>query len=1113
MDDLNTKQIFDKATASLANHNKFLLSTAKNISYYFFGKDVPLAKHMTYPQIDLVSVLQGYVPEPYNPMAFFVSAFINELANSDFSLSVDPFPVGKREPYDSFADQLEDYLLSIHRKSKRQLFKKAIVFELLAHGYFGIYTNGYRYWFLSAFDLIPADQTISLPEDQPYWIRRTSASRKLLETIPGFEKSKESTASDLDVIPLLDVWIKPLDINVLYTASGQFLWKQRFPYPKRYPFFVGRVSDLMNNFYTKPLLSSLRSLLPKYQKAVTNIEEHAKSVANPILTYDADAGIDVNMLQRALMEGWKRIIIGKNREGDLNFKAPGHLPAYALQYPEFLSKAMQHHLGISDAFLGMPTKAIRERGAIGAFMGTSFRMLRTYARIIEDTFSDLNNYLIDFLIEHRHFVFRDKFKNIEEYLNPGVRYVAEERIKGFWSEDTKESRTETITKRARRLIPREQALRELGYNKPRRLIEKLKEEELEDARIKAELQNQVSAKPKGTLQEIVGRLRGQLKNRYYIYPFDNDKFLIKCSKIDKDLVSFLLSDFADAVKIEPIVIYKKPTPEQSLSEKSQAEPKPETEPTAEVPQIEESQKTAAKQALSSFKKEPVPARERSSSPPFSEDMIRKLIKRSTILKHPEKFFNLPGMYLVEPHASWIASGKKTALLKSRKFNVVDKPYLLCGKDKVYGVIIIRYILEDFDVDKTEKFHLVSKAQQKNWWKNKNLYLYLFEFHPFKTPLEYDRPDGVQTFIKHVKFKDEEIGLPFTGDLKPVLIKPGTIPPVHKPEKKAFQPHEVFNVDRLQQILPEAVYDVSYKVDGIRTYAWIINGRAVIYSDTGHEISKFRVQPILEALPKVFKKTCLVDGELVMEGIRRKDIAGYIHGQWKPTPDELKSLRYKCWDMLYVNDKSLASKPFRVRSSILDLFIKKGCKEKVICRVPHMVVPRNQVPQALKKVTSKEGAVIRDIEASYWATHATYKCKYTFDVDARVIAVKKTKVGLPIFQCVLKDGTYIGQTYAQAEVNAKPGDVIRVNVEHVSIRPDGSIGWYAPRPKSWKEGKITPAKQSLMQVGIGGPDNIDLIKEIYLSTGGTQEKWDAWYPKFLAWKKGKMQEIIKKLKNA
>jgi len=134
----------------------------------------------------------------------------------------------------------------------------------------------------------------------------------------------------------------------------------------------------------------------------------------------------------------------------------------------------------------------------------------------------------------------------------------------------------------------------------------------------------------------------------------------------------------------------------------------------------------------------------------------------------------------------------------------------------------------------------------------------------------------------------------------------------------------------------------------------------------------------------------------------------------------------------------------------------------------------------------------------------------WDVDAKVIAIEKTKVGIPMYYCVLRDGTYIGQTYASLAVKAKVGDVIRVNVDHITIRPDGSINWYSPKPKNIKEGKVTVGK-GLTQIGIGGPDTLDLAKEIYLASGGTDLKWKLWLPLHKKYKEEVMPKKIAKLK--
>lgn len=1135
---IDCSKIYTKVLDAQIRHNKFLMSTEKNLSYYIFGRDVPLVKTFTFPQIDLVQTLQAYQPEAYNPLAYFVDAFIEELANSELRLSIKPFPVASREPYEAFADQLEDYLQDLHSSVGRDKFKKSIIFELLSHSYFGIYTNGHNYWLLTAYDLIPGDELCGDPQAQPFWARRTQITKACLSKVEGIDLGREEFTGinlipDLDLINVYDVWIKDLDLNVCFTGAGQILYKQRFPHPKRYPFFIGKDGSLANNFYNKPLMNSLRPLLKKHQDALKNIEEHSKSVANPILTYDADAGIDVNMLQRALMEGWKRIIVGKNREGKLEFNAPGHLPAYALSFPDLLTNQMMKFLGITDSFLGMPTKAIRERGAIGRLIKTSFRKLRFYASVIENTFSELDNYLLDYVLAHEtKFKGNPKFKNLEQIFQEEIKYVATERFKGFWSEDTKEFRDEAMIKGSRKLIPQEETLRELGYNQPRRMLEAVKREERETQKFALEMKEMLQQRPKSLWEDITDRLKGQTKRRFFISPLTDDKVLIRCSIKDQETVAFLLSDIAEKVMIEPLKITAKALPLEKFQkverEPSSEEPvkkvsevvetrgRPKDEPVGGEALQEAVKKLAQTEESLPEKKTEVEApikevpQEKSPSASFSEEKLKSLIRRSTTLKRPTKFLSLPGLYLVEPHAKWINSGKKSIILKSRKLDIINKPHLLCGRDLIYGVIIIREIIEDFDIEATRKFHLITSAQQENWWKNQKVYLYLFEYHPFEKPVEYKRPEGVQTFIKKVDVPSEDIGVPFSGDIKPVGINPWKIPPPHKPEKKTFQPHEVFNLEKLKEIIPEATYDVSEKIDGLRCFAWVNNGEARMYSDVGSKFGDERVRPLLDGLKQVFKHNVLVDGELVMEDVRRKDVAGYIHGKWKPKPEELKALRYICWDILYVKDRGIASKPFSTRSSVLDLYLRKGCKGP-ICRVEHLTAKRNLVGAASKKLASKEGSVIRDLNASYWATHSTYKMKYQFDVDAKVIMVEKTKTHLPVFHCILRDGTYIGQTYAQGQVKAKPGDVIRVNVDHISIRPDGSIGWFAPSPKSWKEGKITPKKISTTQVGIGGPDTMDLVKEIYLVSGGTQDRWDEWYPKYKIWKKEKMPALIERLK--
>jgi len=1150
-----SEDLFKRALQAQTTHTKYLQTFEDNLSYFLFGKKAEIVKGLgvtTFPQVDLVDALDVYKPEAWNPLSSFVNAFAEEIGNSDFLINVDPYPVKGKEPWQSFADQMEDYLDELHRLHNRKKHLKGLTLMMLFYGYFGIYTNGRRYWFLTPYEFFPGDANVTYISDQPFVVRKTLVLKATLKKMAWQGKVNPEALrsldkiSDLDGVSLYDIWSLPLDLNCCFLETGQLLYEQPFPYPKRYPFALAAPREILGSFYQKPIMADLIPLLKKYKDSIENIEESSKSIANPILTYDADAGIDVDALSRALREGYKRIIVGKNREGQIAFIRPGSLPSYALSMPEIIRNQMMERLGINDMFLGMKPSGIRAAGAMEALVKGAFRKLNVYSAAIEEAFDYIDNYILEYIRLHKlQFAENPRFKNIEEIFQGNVRYFARETFKGFLSQIGPTEKRETLVRYKANMLPLSRTLQELGYHQPRRIIAQMRKEMAEEQEWKMRLREQLK-RPKSLIEEVTSRLKGQLKNPFYIWPARDDKLLVRVHKIDAQRAAFLLSDLTEKVLIEPVTRRKKltPPPTSVRTPKEERQEVQEEREGQEAKQPQRGKKTLPSvqrlketlQKLSALAKGQVkkPEEQQSESEtsenPKSEEnrvkteaakkhwtteeieeRIRSMIRRQRTIRKVEGYLSLPGLYLVEPHAKWIYTGKKTLILKSRPFReeVLNKPHLLLGK-KVYGVIIIRDIIEDFDFDKLRRHHMVSPRERKKWWGNQKLYCYIFEFHPFAEPLDWERPQGVQTFVKEVKVKRPE-GLPFTGDLKPVKLAPWKVPPPHKPEKKAFQPHEFFSFDRLKELIPPGKYDVSFKVDGLRGFLWVHNGEARMFSDAGNKWPRERIEPILEEAEKKFKNMdVLLDGELVMKEIPRRDIAGYIHGQWEPTKEQLESLRYITWDILYLKDKSLASLPFRKRSDILNQFYPyKRYQKGRIQRVYHGVMDRDEIPKRGRKYMSDEGIVVRDIEASYWATHSTYKVKRQFDVDVRVIAVEKTKVGLPIFHCALRDGTYIGQTYAQAEVTAKPGEIIRVNVEHVTLRDDGSIGWYAPRPKSWKEGKITPRKISTTQVGIGGPDTLDLIKEIYLAGGGSEEKWNAWLPKHKKWKKEVMPKLIKK----
>ena len=157
---MDSKSLFARVLHAQEKHVTFLDATQRNLSYFLFGKNLDLVKKFTMPRVDILSVINSIAPQSDNPLQSIVSAFTDEIAVSEFRTTVKPYPVQGKEPYASYSDMLESYLIRVHELSKRRLYMRAITFELLCHGYFGTYFDGFRYWFLTAYDLIPGDPNI-----------------------------------------------------------------------------------------------------------------------------------------------------------------------------------------------------------------------------------------------------------------------------------------------------------------------------------------------------------------------------------------------------------------------------------------------------------------------------------------------------------------------------------------------------------------------------------------------------------------------------------------------------------------------------------------------------------------------------------------------------------------------------------------------------------------------------------------------------------------------------------------------------------------------------------------------------------------------------------------
>ena len=313
-----------------------------------------------------------------------------------------------------------------------------------------------------------------------------------------------------------------------------------------------------------------------------------------------------------------------------------------------------------------------------------------------------------------------------------------------------------------------------------------------------------------------------------------------------------------------------------------------------------------------------------------------------------------------------------------------------------------------------------------------------------------------------------------GGLKPAAVRPFHLVPVAKPEKKALTSNEVFSVQRLMQILPpQHEWDVSPKLDGIRCQLHKDGARIALLTDEGGVIPPAKVGPILREAKASLPVRCILDGELRLflggANTYHEGVAAYVH-RGTSKPEELEGLVYEAWDLLW-NGTDLTAKPFSDRRKILG-----SDSHGQIKILDHLQGPTERVPTMTRKMMSREGVVIRALDAAYWATHLMYKYKKFFDVDVKVVKVERTKAGAYVYICADAAGNIVGKTYGQSYLKAGVGDVIRVSVQTVQrYTKDGkeTFHWYSP----------TPARPSgkAVEVRDKRADPPSVFREIWLSS--------------------------------
>jgi hypothetical protein len=982
---------------------------------------------------------------------------------------------------------------------------------------------------------------------------------------------KEHYKTDDDEVVLYDFWSKVgKGQNTLVTDYGQTIYERLWPYQTKggfitstlYPFFQLRdisAPGVSRSFSSVDMVYQMQKL---YDKQKAQIWENAECMGNPPIVVDVESGIDTSKI-----EGKPRLIIKKYRDGNFTIVPVPPLPGYVERQPDYTRESIQRNMGWNQLMEQGRGGSAREKGAVQSLQRAGFASMDPKLKNISQCMDDANNILIG-LIKTYQFTARKiltlRFGSAYEGFSPSDlkgEYQSRVHIDGADPEKELKRIYEIQTNYKMGLISRRDALRQMGEENIDLLIKNVYEEQLLELEFQKKKQEYIQGSnpaPEQSLNpkeseaprelpvfsrdsnpttpivpiqpsspsiqnyvDFIGNIiMSGLRSKLSTLLFEGPVEILEpaLGAINAQQVKIYAPKENDKVKIvEAIpdiaakIVFTNMNPGSgtSVGNKPEVQKKTENSELAkpEVP------KTILKEAVSEV---PYVTKEEILG------MIKKGIVRGVDLKTSDvsRYESLPGLYLVEPHAEMIYTKQKKLILKGRPYpNMLDKDFILIG-DKAYGVIKLTFggKISREDVLALEKLHRVSSVEWKKWWGDKDLYAYTYVFKKFPEPIAYEKKSGIQTFQKVVKFIPGKVEGPqaavITGGLKVIDIKPGVSIPPAKPEKKALTTNEVYTIDRLKEILPAAKHprwDVSEKLDGIRCTAHKTGKNVIFMSDEARKIDTVKLQPIADEIVKLFPYDVVLDGELLLFkgniNLKHQAIAGYIHEKSAPSKEELDGLLYKIFDILYIRNTDVSKKPFDARSKALDLFLKEGLKGPVR-RAKHSIVPTAGIPVAAKANTSDEGVVVRAADSSYWHTALMFKAKNLFDIDVKVLKKETTKNGAYIYYCALADGTFIGKTYGQKYVNAKPGDVIRINIEHLTLRSSGQISWFAPKPTS-KKGLDAPGGPSTTTPGVNRADTIAQVKEVFLSQGGTEQEWKDWLPKFEEWKKTSMSKLLAK----
>jgi hypothetical protein len=302
----------------------------------------------------------------------------------------------------------------------------------------------------------------------------------------------------------------------------------------------------------------------------------------------------------------------------------------------------------------------------------------------------------------------------------------------------------------------------------------------------------------------------------------------------------------------------------------------------------------------------------------------------------------------------------------------------------------------------------------------------------------------------------------------VVIDNAVVGPL-KPAKSGAQSNEYFALDDFVN-LPDGVYFVEPKYDGVYLEAHRIGGAVKLFSDEGNEHTK-KFPAIVAELEKLAGGDYVLPGEMVKyrgrQRMTHEDVNAYIHSKSEAWEDQ--AFRFKPHDAIKWDGENLRAKPLAERR---EEFLSKVSSGKQVHPTSFTKVTHKsgdeRVVKAIQERSTREGAMVKSGAATYnrAGSKLVYKYKRQYVLDVKTTAKKGREGGGFVYTCEVgrgTDATEIGETYTTKK-DVPVGTVLAVSVDKVSESPDkpGTYTWTAPKVIGDRPDKKQPDPLSVVK---------------------------------------------------